>query len=965
MLVWLLALLAAAPQGPAAPPDAGAQYIVRNWGTADGLPQNTVTSIVQTRDGYLWLGTFGGLVRFDGHAFTVFDPGNTPGLVSARIVSLHEDGNGTLWIGTESGLTRRDGERFTRVGPDEGVAAAGVTALRSDRRGRVWIGLGHRLMRFDGRGLSPAAPGGPDLAALSLTESRDGTMWAGTWTSLMRFPDGGTPVLVPASAGPAGTVASLLTDSRGDVWVGASSLHRWDGKQFVHVPLPDKPVAPGVITALAEDRDGHVWIGTTRAGVYEWHDGVLAAYTTADGLTNGYVRSLFADRQGNIWVGTDVGGLYRLKPRRIANYQREDVTVHGIGPIVGDGASGLWVGGTCGGLSHFSGGRFENLGTKDGLPNPCVWALLRDPDDTVWIGTAGGGLTRFAAGRFESYAGKNGLPDAIVNGIARDRQGTLWVGTNTGLSRFDGSRFVNYGKAEGLSHDVKCIFQDRGGALWLGGVGGLTRFADGRFARFTMAQGLSHDHVRAIHEDADGVLWIGTYGGGLNRLQDGRFTAYGRKEGLPDTAVSRILEDARGFLWMSGNKGIFRVARSQLNDLAAGRIASVTGISYGTADGMVIDETNGGQPAGWQSADGRLWFPTIKGLVRFDPVTAAATPPPVFIERAIVNGQPVAAAALARLGPGSASAEFHYTAVDLDAAEKTRFRYRLDGYDGQWIDGGTRRVAYYTKIPPGRYDFEVAATDGDGNWSATPARMAVVVTPFWWQRREVEAVALILLLTATAASVRSISLRRARVRVAELERERALERERTRIARDLHDDLGSRLSHIAMMADASAAADPEARIAGAARAAVQTMDELVWAVNARNDTVENFAYYVAQYAEEHVIGAGLRCRLELPTDLPPRPLAADIRRHLYLAVKEAVNNALKHARASEIRLSLRIDTHALAVEVTDDGRGLPAAVDATGNGLKNFRERMDAAGGTLEVASAPGRGTRLTFTVPL
>jgi len=254
------------------------------------------------------------------------------------------------------------------------------------------------------------------------------------------------------------------------------------------------------------------------------------------------------------------------------------------------------------------------------------------------------------------------------------------------------------------------------------------------------------------------------------------------------------------------------------------------------------------------------------------------------------------------------------------------------------------------------------SAEADGNWTTAPARVGVVVTPFWWQRREVMASALALLLLATATGVRSFSLRRARAQVAELEREQALERERTRIARDLHDDLGARLSHIAILAGAL---ERDGKLTREAQAATQTMDELVWAVNARNDTVESFTYYIAQFAEEHVIPAGLRCRLLLPADLPARPLGADVRRHLYLAVKEGINNALKHARASEISLSLRVDPQALVVDVEDDGCGLPAAFDPNGNGMKNFRERMEAAGGTFAVGSEPGRGTRLTFTVPL
>jgi signal transduction histidine kinase len=415
---------------------------------------------------------------------------------------------------------------------------------------------------------------------------------------------------------------------------------------------------------------------------------------------------------------------------------------------------------------------------------------------------------------------------------------------------------------------------------------------------------------------------------------------------------------------MSGNKGVFRVARSQLNAFAEGREKYITTVSYGTADGMIIDETNGGQPAGWRTKDGRLWFPTIKGLVSIDSPAGEALRPPVFVERVVVNNATADAASLASLGPGQTDAEFHFTAVDLGAAEKTRFKYRLDGYDPEWIDSGARRVAYYTKIPPGSYRFEVLATNSDGVWSTVPGSVALAVRPLWWQRRIVQAAAGILLLVATGFGVRSVSLRRARARVAELERERALEKERSRIARDLHDDLGSRLTLIAMMADSPAEA-ASGRIAGAARDAARTMDELVWAVNARNDTVEGFAYYLAQFVEEHVVAAGIRCRMILPPELPARALGADVRRHVYLACKEAVNNAIKHSGAGQISVTLTVEDDRLHVEIADTGRGLPPSIDPTGNGLKNYRERMEAAGGTAVVESRENMGTKVTFEVPI
>lgn len=921
------------------------RYIRRDWGTGDGLPQNSVTSIVQSRDGYLWLGTFGGLVRFDGQRFTVFDPENTPGLSSARIVTLHEDRSGVLWVGTESGLVRYQHGQFTSFTTRDGLPHNRIMSIFDDRRGRLWVGTGSAIARLEAGRFQTVPFDAPDAVALAFAESPNGDFWITTIDRVVRWPDEGAPIVVQRLTSQA--TARLLVDSKGRLWSAAAGLQRWDGQRLRNVPLPP---AHGAVTALAEDAHGTIWIATWNGEVFTWREDDTVR-PAGNSFTPAPVRSLIADRDGNVWVGTDVSGLSRLSRRRAVSYQRPGVADQSIGPIVGDGTGGLWIGATCGGLIHFQDGVFRTYGKADGLPHDCVWALHRDNDGTLWIGTMGGGLTQLAGGRMRSWNRSDGMASALVSGLMRAADGTLWMATDLGVTRFDGERFTNYGAAEAVPGGMLTIAQDRRGALWFGGLGGLTRYADGAFTTFDTSAGLSNNHVRSIHEDADGVLWIGTYGGGLNRFKDGRFISFGIRQGLHDNAVSRIIEDDRGNLWMSGNKGVFRVARAQLDEFANGGIAAITSISYGTADGMIIEETNGGQPAGWRAADGRLWFPTIKGLVSIEPDAAPAAMPTVYIERTVVKNR---------------DAEFHFTAVDLSAAEKTRFRYRLAGYDRQWIDSGVRREAYYTNIPPGEFRFEVVATNSDGVWSASPAHTALSVSPFWWERRDAQLAMLLGLLVLTGFGVRELSLRRARARLAELMREQALERERSRIARDLHDDLGSQLSHMALMAARTETGEPGQRLAAAARSAVQTMDELVWSVNARNDTVEAFAYYVAQYAEEHVGIAGLRCRLALPPALPARPLAADARRHLFLAFKEAINNVLKHAQASEIRVSLDTHLDAIVLEVADNGCGLSsAAMDPTGNGLGNLKERMEAVGGSVQVDSHPGQGTRLTFTVPL
>jgi ligand-binding sensor domain-containing protein/signal transduction histidine kinase len=935
-------------------------FIRQAWGSAQGLPQNSVTAILQTRDGYLWLGTFGGLVRFDGRAFTVFDSTNTPGLSSARIVSLYEDRSGLLWIGTEYGLVRYESGRFTSYSTRDGLPSNGVRSLMEDGRGRLWIGTGAEPARFERGRFTTVKTARPGEAALAFAETPNGDVWVSTGTGLERYANGDTPTQIVPAGRAVNQALTLLLDRKGRLWAGSNVLRRWDGSTFVEVPLGIAPARYGVIRAMAEDADGALWLGTSGGGVLRWREGVIDVYNEAAGLTSNIVSSLHVDREGNVWIGTDVGGLNRLKRRPVFSYQRSGFGQQSIGPIVGDGADGLLIGGTCGGLLHFRDGTLRPHEYAK-LLHYCIWSLHRDPDGTLWVGSSGGGLARVRDGQVRTYALRDGLPDMMVFAITRDRDGSLWVGTGRGLARLKDDRFTTFGPAQGMQAAVKCITQDRSGALWIGGLQGLTRFKDGRATTFTTAQGLAHDLVRDVYEDADGVLWIGTYGGGLNRFKDGRFTAYGIKDGLHDNAVSRIIEDDRGNLWMSGNKGVYRVARRQLNDFAEGRIGQITSVSYGTADGMVIDETNGGQPAGWRTSDGRMWFPTIKGLVGIEPA-GSRPPPPLFLERTIVQGRALEPGALPALGPGAIDTQFHYTAIDLSSGEKTRFRYRLEGYDTEWIEAGARRVAYYTKIPPGRYHFAMMATDGDGVWSQSPLRVPLVVRPLWWQRTGVTAGAVLLLMVTTGLAVREFTLRLARRRMRELEREHALNRERARIARDLHDDLGSRLAHIALMADANGDPGP---VAAAAREAMKTMDELVWWVNARNDTVENFSQYASEFVQEQAVLAGLRCRLEIAPDLGDAAMTADARRHLYLALKEALHNVVKHAGASEVMVALHVAAGMLILTVADNGRGMSGAGVATGNGLRNIRERMTAVGGDVAIESEPGAGCRLTFTVPL
>jgi signal transduction histidine kinase len=463
-------------------------------------------------------------------------------------------------------------------------------------------------------------------------------------------------------------------------------------------------------------------------------------------------------------------------------------------------------------------------------------------------------------------------------------------------------------------------------------------------------------------------MWVGSAADGLFRYRDGRFETFGPEQGLGDRLVAVILEDEDANLWVSTARGISRLERDRIEAVAEGRAARLDPILIDRQDGMRNPEGSGGgfDPSGLRDRHGRLWISTIGGIAMIDPRTFPVNRvvPSVLVEGATIDERPAAVGpdGALEVPAGATSLEIAYTSFSLMAPSKNRFRYRLAGLDKDWHDAGARRVAYYTRLPPGEYRFEVLASNNDGVWAEAPATLDVVAQPFFWERRPVQLAALALLLAATGMTVYLVQQRRARRRLADLEREQAVERERTRIARDLHDDLGSRLTHIALIAEDEQS--PE-RVAGAARAAAEVLDELVWSVNARHDTLEGFASYASRLAEEHVAAAGLRLRVSLSPDLDGRELRADVRRHLYLAFKEAVSNALKHARATEIRVRIATEGHSLLLDVADDGRGMEHPGDPTGNGLANVCERLRQVGGRAEWLPRETGGTLVRMRAPL
>ena len=783
----------AAPPG-LDPGKALTQYNLDVWTTADELPQNSVNAIVQTRDGYLWLGTYGGLVRFDGVRFTLFDVASGA-LESNGVQALLQDRSGALWIGTNGGgLTRYQKGKFLTFRVADGLAHDIVRTLYEDRAGRIWIGTNNGLGLYEGGRFSKytAKDGLANGVVRAIVEDREGGLWIGTnGGGLDLLAHGRFSHLTTKEGLPNDFVFALLEDREGALWIGTNGgglVRRQEGKLTVfttHDGLPGN-----IVWSLHEDPRGSLWVGTYGGGIARLRSGRFEALTTGNGLSNDFVRALHSDREGSLWIGTYSGGLCRLREGKFTTYTtREGLSYDFVRTALEDREGNLWVGTTGGGLCRFREGRFHCLGPKEGL-GPDIRALHEAPDGALWVGTSGSGLFRLGGDRLTSYTRADGLPHPNVTAIADDGSGGLWLGTNGGgIARFHG-RFTTFDVSDGLaSNFVLSLHVDRSGSVWSGtDGGGLSRFHEGAFTTFTTREGLGSDIVFAIHEDAGGVLWIGT-SDGLSRYEDGLITSFGARQGLADDVVFSLVDDGAGFFWLGGNRGISRVSRNDLEEVRRGTRPRVAVTTYGRADGMRSDECSGiAQPSSWRGRDGRLYFPTAKGLVVVNPahMPSNTVPPPVQIEEVVADGVPLTTALVQ---PGRERVEIHYTALSFLAPRKVQFRYRLEGFDREWITAGSLRTAYYTRLPPGEYTFRVAASNNDGVWNDEGDSRVIVVKPFFWETRLFTVLVGLGLLGAAGAAY-AFRVRRLEARRRELEAlveartsDLVLEKERSEAAR--------------------------------------------------------------------------------------------------------------------------------------------------------------------------------------
>ena len=1002
--------LSPAPPARAQLPEA-VRYAHIAWQTEQGLPQNTVQAVLQTRDGYLWIGTREGLARFDGIRFTIFDKRSAPQLPHNRIRALYEDRAGGLWIATPGGLARYAQGRFTPFTRREGLASDEVVSVIEDRGGGLWVATAEGLHRLkDGRITAYGRREGvPERGLGPLIEDREGALWIGSAEGLTRFQNGAFTNYGRREGLAGDAVQALFLDLRGRLWIGTpTGLTLYAEGRFQNYAMRDG-LADDSILAIAQDTAGRLWFGTPQ-GLSEWRNGVFATYRRRDGLPGDRVELLQAgregrlwigadgglarfwngrlapvagqeglagnrilglceDREGSLWVGTETGGLSQLSERKFTSYTtRQGLSANLIRAIYEDRAGALWIG-TQAGLNSFRDGRIAAVPDRRALD---VQALCEDREGALWLGTTQG-LLRRRGGSETLFGLRDGLVDDHIRSLLADRAGDLWIGTRKGLVRRRQGAFTAFTVLDGLGSDqIGPLCEGRDGSLWIGTLGGLTRFRDGAFATYASGAGLTTEAVTALYEDADGVLWIGTQGGGLYRLRDGSFAQFTLRDGLPDDVIYHILEDDAGYLWMSTNKGVVRVSREELYARRPGEARPINQLTYGTADGMETRECSGGGfPAGGKMRDGRLWFATVKGAVVVDPLHLRLNeqPPGVVIEQVVVDEQAFPADAAIEAPAGKTRIEFYFAGLSFVAPGKVAFKYKLENFDPDWIDAGTRRVASYTNVPAGRYRFRVLACNNDGVWNSMGASIELTQRPYFYRTWWFYGLCLLSLALGGWGWYRA--------RVARMEREfSAVLAERNRIAREIHDTLAQGFAGISVQLELVArllASAPQSAREHLDEARALVRDSLaearrsVWDLRSQALEENDLPAALAETARRLIRGAAIEARVEVHGTF--RRLDRNIEDHLLRIGQEALTNAVKHARPTRIRIDLTYEEKQLRLRIRDDGRGFDASVPREwldGHfGLLGMRERAEQLGGRLLVSSAPNEGTEITAEIPL
>lgn len=967
----------------------GAQWFYRVWQTEDGLPDNSVSAISQSPQGYLWIGTNGGVIRFNGNTFAPLPLREIQKLPSQQVHAMTMDRSGQVWMGMERGPIVCIGEEsFKTFTEAEGVLNRRTSNITEDQQNRIWIAYSRWICLIEGEQITRfgAKQGVPQINESNVICDIDDNIWLASGSKLKLLNQDEFIKITDFKNSPIKVAPSRDTG----LWITHES-------KLIHFKSPDQQTTianlpPNTeVTTLMEDNEGAVWVGTRQKGLFRIHKNQLETAPTS----HLWINCISEDQEGNIWVGTNGGGLNLILPR-IAKLtdSSHGFPLPSVRSTCSDASGRLWATSLDGQLAFKEAQQWHLF---DKLPdNALANCVTSDTQGRIWIGTQNHGLLQISDNKIITFSEKENLSSNSIRSLLPSKNGDLWISTSRPdqLHRLRNNT-ISQIKPPIILKPIRAIAETSNGTIWIGTADGhLLRVNNNELIDESEIDGPIHRSIRTLHATPDGSLWIGYAGDGLGHLKDGIYRRFTTDIGLHDDYLSQIQHDQNGNLWIAANRGLFRVALDNLLTPKSHLYCQVFGRDNGVPS---IQPSRDYAPSSTTSADGQLFFSTYSGLleVNSNKIQHSQPPPTVILEKISLNDEPIAlfkkrsmlskeidtqtadlsaSNPFIELPPDHDNLVISFAALDFATPENTLIRYRLQPVDEKWQVIDQQNRVTFPRLPAGQYRFEVIASSDTGNWTIEGASVSIIVKPFFWETWWFK-FGIASLTALIAGGIVFLGLRRKHQnQLQKLAAREDLEKERSRIARDIHDDLGASLTHISLLSQSLSTEKDQPKsainqIRSTTRELMRSMDGVVWAISPEHDKFDDLANYLSSYAQEFLNAAEIRCRLLFPVDLPDRRLSAQLRHNLLLAFKEALNNIVKYAGASEVRISLEPAPNSFSLKIQDDGSGLDSAISTdrthAGNGMANMEERMKEIGGICIFESSPEKGTLVEFKIPI
>ncbi|MEN8783682.1 MAG: two-component regulator propeller domain-containing protein [Akkermansiaceae bacterium] len=964
------------------------KWFYRVWQTEDGLPDNSVSAIGQSAEGYLWIGTNGGVIRFNGDEFTPLPLRDIPDLPSRQVHAMTLDRSGQVWMGMERGPIIRIGENTFKVfNETDGIVNRRTHKITEDLKGRIWIAYSNFVCLIEGDKVTQFTrkQGVPSAWLSTIDCDADGTIWLSSNSKIGLIEQGKYREVKDFEK----TSIKITPSRESGLWITHDSkLFHFKGpdieRQVTVIP------ADCDITTLVEDSKGAIWIGTRNQGLFRFHENKLERAPTS----HLWITCISEDNEGNIWAGTNGGGLNLILPR-IAKLtdSSSGLPLPSVRSTCTDSSGRIWATSLDGQLAYKDSQHwhlFENL--PEGAHANCV---ASDSSGQVWVGTLEHGLLGIGATEIVTLKKEHNLASNTIRSLLPGKNGDLWIATNSPdqLHHLRGEKITRIESPIQMK-PIRAMAETSDGTIWIGTSNGhLLRIEDQRLIDESEIDGSTYRSIRTLHATPDGSLWIGYAGDGLGHLKTGTYQRFTTEDGLHDDYLSQIQHDEDGNLWIASNRGLFRITLDNLLSREGHLYCQI----YGRDNGLPsIQPSRDFAPSSASHQNGLLFFSTHSGLLEVDTGESINTrpPPQVHLESITISDNPIALFKKRSMLPPEINKNttdlsapdstielpaehdnlvISFSALNFTTPENTLIRYRLHPIDEKWQVIDKQRRVTFPRLPAGDYRFQVIASNGTGNWSKGGASVNITVKPFFWETWWFK-FGIATLTALVAGGLVYLGLRRKhQTQLRSLAAKQALEQERSRIARDIHDDLGASLTRISLLSQSPSTENNQpqsamGQIRSTTRDLMRSMDGVVWAISPENDHFDDLANYLSSYAQEFLSVANIRCRLNFPVDLQERKLSAQLRHNLFLAFKEALNNIVKYARATEVRISLEPDVKCFLLKIQDNGNGIASASPSdrthAGNGMANMEERMKEIEGTCHFQSSPEKGTLVEFKVP-